>query len=423
MEQKNESKKNEKNMKITNSKEKIDSNNNYYVKENPPITQTNKEQTDIKKISFELEKKNFQIIQQKGKINNNRPLDENKKSESINPISNKNNTININENINNKKLDKGDIKSYKIINKYDKKDKSELDNKNYYSLLNSYYKDVEINFKNEKTENKGKNFLHKNNFQEIPNKYNSNKIQNNIQYYPAYPQYMNYIYEISNNPNFYSYNNINNNQIPGYFFPENAFTINNEQEYFIANNNFNNYNYNFQSNKHKFNKKIKENIEPKFFLINLDNIIKGIDTRTTVMIRHIPNKYSYKILLEEIDTVCKDKYDFFYLPLDSENNCNLGYAFINFINPFHIIYFYNSFKSRKWLHFNSYKECDLTFAKYQGKYELTSNIEKNMGKNDDKRRKPMIFEIKNPPKIDLFKQYYEVIKKFKPELLNEINWI
>jgi len=185
-----------------------------------------------------------------------------------------------------------------------------------------------------------------------------------------------------------------------------------------------NYNNNIHfRNKKKFNKKNIDNIERNFFIINLENILMGIDKRTTIMIRHIPNKYSYNILLEEINTVCKNKYDFFYLPLDSENNCNLGYAFINFINPLHIIYFYNIFKSRKWLHFNSYKECDLSFAKYQGKNELILNFEKNMGKSDDKRRIPIILEVKNPPKIDLFKQYYEIIEKYRPELLNDINWI
>ena len=140
------------------------------------------------------------------------------------------------------------------------------------------------------------------------------------------------------------------------------------------------------------------------------------------MIRHIPNKYSCKNVLDEINVVCKDKYDFFYLPLDSENNCNLGYSFINFIHPLHIVYFYNIFKSRKWFYYNSYKECDLTYGKYQGKYELTINIEKNLGK-DDKRQKPIILEVKEPPKIDLFKKYYEIIKRYQPGLLNEINWI
>ena len=43
------------------------------------------------------------------------------------------------------------------------------------------------------------------------------------------------------------------------------------------------------------------------------------------MIRHIPNKYTSKDLLNEIDIACKGKYDFFYLPLDTENDCNLGY--------------------------------------------------------------------------------------------------
>ena len=111
------------------------------------------------------------------------------------------------------------------------------------------------------------------------------------------------------------------------------------------------------------------------------------------------------------------------MPLDYQNNCNLGYAFINFINPLHIIYFYKTFKSRKWLHYNSYKECDLTFARFQGRNELISNIEKKFEKNSENKKKPLIFQIKNPPKIDLFKQYYEIIKQFKPDILNDINWI
>ena len=142
------------------------------------------------------------------------------------------------------------------------------------------------------------------------------------------------------------------------------------------------------------------------------------------MIRHIPNKYSCQNILEEINIVCKDKYDFFYLPIDFENNCNSGYAFINFIDPLHIVYFYDIFKSRKWLRYNPYKECYLTFAKYQGRQELTSNIEKNLGKNEDKKRKSIIFEIKNSSKIVLFKKILLCfIREYRPELFNEINWI
>lgn len=73
------------------------------------------------------------------------------------------------------------------------------------------------------------------------------------------------------------------------------------------------------------------------------------------MIRNIPNKYKLNSLLEEINANFNDKYDLFYLPVDHSNNCNLGFAFINFIDPFHIIAFNDYFKGKKWKCFNSEK--------------------------------------------------------------------
>ena len=46
-----------------------------------------------------------------------------------------------------------------------------------------------------------------------------------------------------------------------------------------------------------------------------------------------------------------------------------------------------------------------------------------MGKEENKMKMPMIFEVKNPPKIDLFKQYYNIIKEYQPKLLDEVNGI
>ena len=292
-------------------------------------------------------------------------------------------------------------------------------NEMFFLISNYYYKDICLNLKNNEMNN-GKNFIRKDKFKN----FNQNNFENNSNNYMSFHPYNNYPNQISNSQQFFTYNNFNqiNEQAFQYNFPVNNITINNQTNFFITNNinNYNNYNYNL-NNKNN-NIKSKEKIEPSSFIINLDNILKGIEKRTSVMIRHIPNKYTYKDLLEEINTVCKNKYDFFYLPIDLVNNCNLGYAFINFINPLHIVYFYNIFKSRKWLCFNSQKECDITFAKYQGKNELTYNIEKNI-KNEDRKKMPIIFEVKNPPNVDLFKKYYEVIKKFRPELLNDINWI
>jgi hypothetical protein len=298
-----------------------------------------------------------------------------------------------------------------------------LDNNNneMFLLLSNYYKDICLNLKNNEM-NIGKNFIHKDKFKN----FNKNNFENNSKNYMSYHPYSNYRNQIINNQQLFTYNNFNQikEQTFQFNFPLNNITINNQTNFFITNNinNYNNYNYNYNLNNKIINKKSKEKIEPSSFIINLDNILKGIEKRTSVMIRHIPNKYTYKNVLEEINSVCENKYDFFYLPVDLVNNCNLGYAFINFINPLHIVYFYNIFKSRKWLCFNSQKECDITFAKYQGKNELTYNIEKNI-KNEDRKKMPIIFEIRNPPNVDLFKKYYEVIKEFRPELLNDINWI
>jgi len=42
------------------------------------------------------------------------------------------------------------------------------------------------------------------------------------------------------------------------------------------------------------------------------------------------------------------KYDFFYLPIDFKNNWNVGYAFINLIDPILVVPFYFQFAKKKW---------------------------------------------------------------------------
>ena len=110
-----------------------------------------------------------------------------------------------------------------------------------------------------------------------------------------------------------------------------------------GNNNFNNYQNNnkvkigFNKNMNNSNNNPKGQKGEKQFL-NLDNIVSGKDTRTTIMIRNIPIKYTDEILNDTFKEF-HGKYDCLYMPYDYEKNGNKGYAFINFVNPLHILLF------------------------------------------------------------------------------------
>ena len=146
------------------------------------------------------------------------------------------------------------------------------------------------------------------------------------------------------------------------------------------------------------------------------------DKRTTLMIKNIPNKYTISSFLEEININFKYTYDIFYLPIDYVNKCNLGFAFINFVEPFHIILFYELYRGKKWKKFNSEKICELLYAKFQGKKELISHFEK--GKvltmvSEEKR--PLILPTPNPlPKINLPYYYLNLFIKTYPNISYEI---
>ena len=167
------------------------------------------------------------------------------------------------------------------------------------------------------------------------------------------------------------------------------------------------------NNQYKFRSHHKNNIdnEPEKNKLNLNDIISGIDTRTTVMIRNIPIKYTDDILIEALGEF-KGKYDCLYLPYDYEKNGNKGYAFINFVHPLHILYFYEKFSGKKWELFESSKICELNMANFQG----ISEIQKH-AKNYKGTKKPKFYNDKNEKsKFIIPSKYLSKLKERFPKM-------
>jgi len=149
-----------------------------------------------------------------------------------------------------------------------------------------------------------------------------------------------------------------------------------------------------RSRRHDGNAAQSEN--KKQFELDLDRIAKGEDSRTTLMIKNIPNKYNCKLLLAVIDENHRGTYDFIYLPIDFKNKCNVGYAFINMIDPQHIIPFYKTFNGKKWEKFNSEKVASLAYARIQGRNALIAHFQNSSLMNEEKWCRPMLFHKDGP---------------------------
>ncbi|KAG4995536.1 hypothetical protein AAZX31_11G249300 [Glycine max] len=148
------------------------------------------------------------------------------------------------------------------------------------------------------------------------------------------------------------------------------------------------------------------------FLIKEDAIVESgpKDTRTTVMIKNIPNKYSQKLLLNMLDNHCRhcneqiadgeeqqplSSYDFVYLPIDFNNKCNVGYGFVNMTSPEATLRLYKAFHLQHWEVFNSRKICEVTYARVQGLEALKEHFKNSKFPCEMEHYLPVVF---SPPR-------------------------
>eukprot|EP01066_Platyproteum_vivax_P007807 Platyproteum_vivax@DN3141_c0_g1_i1.p1 len=103
-----------------------------------------------------------------------------------------------------------------------------------------------------------------------------------------------------------------------------------------------------------------------------DDMVDWSHGHTTVMLRNIPNKYTQQMMLQVLNEQFSGLYDFFYLPIDFRNKCNVGYAFINFVHAYYAELFRLKFHGFKLGAFRSHKVCEVSWGRVQG---LKANIE------------------------------------------------
>jgi protein phosphatase 1 regulatory subunit 42 len=131
--------------------------------------------------------------------------------------------------------------------------------------------------------------------------------------------------------------------------------------------------------------------QEKLYSLDLNKIRCGDDKRTTLMVKNIPNKYTQKMLLALVEERFRGMFDFFYLPIDFKNKCNVGYAFINMVRPEYIIPLVEELHGKKWPKFNSEKICHIAYGRIQGKAALVQHFQNSSLLHEDKRCRPILF--------------------------------
>ncbi|GFZ46210.1 Meiosis protein mei2 [Saitozyma sp. JCM 24511] len=122
-----------------------------------------------------------------------------------------------------------------------------------------------------------------------------------------------------------------------------------------------------------------------------ERVRTGLDPRTTIMIKDVPNKLSRQGLVQVLDEVVPGEYDFVYLRFDFKNSCNVGYAFVNFVSVQALYRFVKARVGKRWNMFSSEKVLQVSYANIQGKEALVNKFRNSTVMEAHEDWRPLIF--------------------------------
>ena len=105
-------------------------------------------------------------------------------------------------------------------------------------------------------------------------------------------------------------------------------------------------------------------------MVNPKNVMLGIDKRTSIIIKNIPENMSI-IQFKKIVEYFSPNFDFFYVPLKIRTRKRLRVAFVNVLNYIEIAPIYMGLLYKmKFIYNNPDIEMEICYSKVQGKNHL-----------------------------------------------------
>ncbi|KAJ5570355.1 uncharacterized protein N7459_009785 [Penicillium hispanicum] len=122
------------------------------------------------------------------------------------------------------------------------------------------------------------------------------------------------------------------------------------------------------------------------------------DSRTTVMLKNIPNGMKWWDLKAILDQTSAGRYDCMYLRMDFDENQNVGYAFVNFVTPLDILPFLQAREGRTWPGFTRFKDkiAEVSYGNVQGKEGFIQQFRNSPVILDKPENRPKMFYVSGP---------------------------
>ena len=115
--------------------------------------------------------------------------------------------------------------------------------------------------------------------------------------------------------------------------------------------------------QHKVKKKRKA------MTVNPKNVVLGLDKRTSIIIKNIPDYISDE-QFKKIVYSFNQSIDFFYVPMNIKTRKNLRVAFVNVLDAKQIVPIYMGLYKMKFVYNSPNIEMEICYSKVQGKEQL-----------------------------------------------------